>query len=84
MQFGVGTILGVGNFPSFGEPGHYLTMRLKPTEQKPLRAIVSFPNGRAAFDSPREALLFLEHPGDVKHAARYYLDNLDTMKEAQK
>ena len=84
MQFGVGTMLGAGNFPSFGEPGHYLNMRLRPTDEQPLRAIVSFPNGRATFDSPQDALLFLEHPGDVKHAARHYLNNLATMKEAQK
>lgn len=75
-QFGVGTMLGVGKFPQFGEPDHYLLMRLKPTDAKPSRAIVSFPNGRAVFDSPADAEQFLEHPGDVKHAARYYLDHI--------
>jgi len=79
-QFGVGTMLGVGKFPSFGEPDHYLRMRPKPTDDKPLRAIVNFPNGRAVFDSPEDALLYLNHPGDVKHAARFYLDAL-TPKE---
>jgi len=77
-QFGVGTILGAGHYPSFGEPGHYLQMRLRPSDEYPLRAIVSFPNGRAAFNSPEEAMQFLEHPGDVKHAARHYLDALST------
>lgn len=74
-QFGVSTMLGVGNFPAFGEDGHYFAMRSKATDEKPLRAMVSFPNGRALFDSPTHAAEFLEHPGDVKHAARYYLDN---------
>ena len=75
-QFGVGTILGVGKFPAYGEPDHYFRMRPAATDEKPLRAIVNFPNGRAVFDSPEEALRFLDHPGDVKHAARYYLDSI--------
>jgi len=74
-QFGVSTMLGVGRFPAFGEEGHYFAMRSKATAEKPLRAMVSFPNGRALFDSPKHAKEFLEHPGDVKHAARYYLDH---------
>jgi hypothetical protein len=72
-QFGVSTMLGVGYFPAYGEPGHEFRMRERPTADKPLRAIVGFPNGRAVFDSPEEALEYLEHPGDVQHAARFYL-----------
>lgn len=62
------------NTAGFGQEGHYLTLRLKPTKQFPVRAVVSFPCGRAVLNSPGHAVEFLNHPGDVKHAARYYLD----------
>ena len=73
-QFGVGTMLGVGRFPAYGEEGHYFDLRIRPTAGSPLRAIVSFPNGRATFGSPAEAVTFLDHPGDVGPAAAHYLE----------
>ena len=73
-QFGVSTMLGVGRFPVFGDPDHWFAFRSKATAELPQRATVAFPNGRALFDSPADALTYLEHPGDVKHAARHYLE----------
>lgn len=80
-QFGAGTMLGVGRFPVFGDPDHWFEMRSKATAELPLRSIVSFPNGRAMFDSPADADTYLEHPGDVKHAARYYLEHVSHSKD---
>jgi len=72
-QFGASTILGVGRFPAYGEPDHWFAIRSVATAAMPLRMIVAFPNGRARFDSPTDAVAYLGHPGDVKHAAAHYL-----------
>jgi|AntAceMinimDraft_13_1070369.scaffolds.fasta_scaffold114339_2 hypothetical protein len=64
------------NTAGFGQPGFYMHMRAKPTEQFPLRAVLRFPCGRATFYSVEHAREFLHHPGDVKHAAAHYLDSL--------
>lgn len=61
----------VANNP--GEPGWYMNVRPRPTIEHPLRASVAYPTGRATFDSPDDARLYLDHPGHVPLAAQIYL-----------
>lgn len=57
------------NAAGYGEPGHYFSSR-----ETSGGTLVRFPCGRALFTSPEEARAFLGHPGDIGHAARYYLE----------
>lgn len=59
------------NTAGYGEPGHYFTLRAMGTRVK-----VTFPCGSAVFDGPQDAEGFLGHPGDIGHAAAFYLDGL--------
>jgi hypothetical protein len=67
----------VYNTSSFGEEGHYFQIRWVPTDESPLRAVINFPGGRAVFQSAEHAGLFTDHPGDIPHAARFYLSELE-------
>ncbi|MCZ4069234.1 hypothetical protein O1W71_16310 [Microbacterium sp. H37-C3] len=61
---------------SCGEPGFYLRFRAMPKPGMPHRGRVSFPCGQATFDSPEDAELYLDHPGDVPVAAQFYIDHI--------
>jgi len=60
------------NTAAFGEPGHYFSLRRKGGDA----AIVAYPCGTAFFVSRDDARAFLKHPGDVGHAARFYLSEI--------
>lgn len=65
------------NTAKFGEPGFYMRLRPRPKPSAPFRATVFFPCGWATFDSIEDAGLYLNHPGDVPHAARYYIEQIE-------
>lgn len=63
------------NTASFGQPGFYFRIKPRPRAEHPDRATVFFPCGWATFNSIEDASLYLEHPGDVPHAARHYIEH---------
>lgn len=79
---GWGAPLGFSSGPSpferivsahYGEPGWYCRFRHIPTAEFPLRARLMHPNGWATFNSPEDAALYLNHPGETPLMARRYL-----------
>ena len=65
------------NTAGYGDPGHYFHVRETPTIPNPQRAVVRFPCGRAMFESAVHATEYLNHPGDIGHAARFYIEFLN-------
>jgi hypothetical protein len=59
-----------------GEPGYFLKFRAMPTAEHPQRGRVSFPCGRATFDSPEDARRYRDHPGSIRDAAKKYLESV--------
>ena len=79
---GWGAPLGFSSGPSpfeqivsarYGEPGWYCRFRHMPTVEYPMRARLTHPNGWATFDSPEDATLYIDHPGETSEMARRYL-----------
>jgi hypothetical protein len=48
-------------------------LKAKPTEEHPLRALVTADTARAVFETPDEARQYLEHPGKLPLMASLYL-----------
>jgi hypothetical protein len=66
----------VYNTAAFGEPGHFFRLHMRPTKAHPARAMVTFPCGTALFDDADDARAHFDNPGDIGHAAQFYLANL--------
>ena len=56
-----------------GEAGWSIRLLPRPTEDNGLRAVVSTPTAHATFESPDDAMQYVNHPGSLPILAGFYL-----------
>lgn len=60
-----------------GEPGFYIEVAPRPTDEHPLRALLYTPTARAIWDSPEHARNWANHDGTLALLVERYLEWAD-------